>query len=197
MAHATPTLDQNRLRETLISVLDCAMPACAHIEYRLVGTGALLMHGIEAPTSDVDLLVKLREEVDAFGAALAPFECLVAPAWLPEGRQYYGSYRVNGVEVEISTVEIDADTDYAETFGRGPWNFFTSLACGAYTIPVVTLELRLITELSRNRPDRYEAIISHMQANGCDINFIQRGMASTGLPQDLQTQVLTQLTKSE
>lgn len=193
MAHPAPLLDQHRLRETLISMLDCVMPACAHIEYRLVGTGVLLMHGIKAPAADVDLLVKRREEVDAFGAALASCECLIAPAWLPEARQYYGSYRVNGAEVEISTVEIDADTDFIETFGRGPWEFFVSLSCGSYTVPVVALELRLITELSRNRPDRYEPIISYMQANGCDFDFIQRGMETTGLPQDLQTHVLTQL----
>jgi hypothetical protein len=57
-------------------VLDHAMPACAQIEYRLVGTGAALLHGVQLPAGDIDILVKEREDVDAFGSALSSFKCL-------------------------------------------------------------------------------------------------------------------------
>jgi hypothetical protein len=193
MGRPAPSLDQARLRETLITMLDHAMPTCAHVEYRLVGTGAALLHGVKLPAVDVDILVKQREDVNAFGMALSSFRCLSASAWLPETKQYYSNYDVNGVEVGISTVEIGSDADTIETFGRGPWEHFISLSCGSHAVPTVALELRLITELFRNRPDRYQPIMRHMQTNGCDIDFIQRALEATGLSQDLQEYVLTQL----
>ena len=192
MGRPGPSLDRARLRETLITVLDHTMPACAHIEYRLVGTGAALLHGVKLPAADVDILVKEREGVDAIGAALSPFRCLSAPAWLPETRQYYGNYEVNGVEVGISTVEIESEADTVETFGRGPWEHFTPIPCGSHTVPTVALELRLITELFRDRPDRYQPIIRYMQAKGCDVDFIHRGIGAAGLPQAVQENVLKQ-----
>jgi hypothetical protein len=169
------------------------MPACAWIEYRLVGTGAALLHGVELPAADVDILVRERDGVEAIGAALSPFKCLSAPGWLPGSAQYYANYDVHGVEVQISTVEIETEADIHETFGRGPWEHFTSIPCGPHTVPTVALELRLVTELSRQRPDRYQPIIRHIRAKGCDIALIHRGMGAAGLPQDVRENVLKQL----
>ena len=193
MGRPTPSIDQNLLRETLITVLDHILPTCAHIDYRLVGTGAALLHGVSLPAADVDIVVRERHHVDAFGVALSSFTCLEAPAWLAEMRQYYGNYEVNGVEVGISTVEIASDSDTIETFGRGPWEHFTLLPCGRYNVPTVALELRLITELYRNRPDRYQPLIQFMRAHGCDLDFICRGIASAGLTQITQDDVRLQL----
>ena len=193
MGHLTLSIDQVRLRETLIMVLDQIMPACPHLDYRLVGTGAALLHGVSLPAADVDILVRERHDVDAFGLALSPFKCLEAPTWLAETQQYYGNYEVNGVEVGISTVELTSDADTIETFGRGPWEHFTLLPCGLYTVPTVVLELRLITELFRNRPDRYEPVIQFMKVNGCDLDFIRQGIAAAGLPQAMQDGILTRL----
>jgi len=149
-----------------------------------------LLHGVELPAADVDILVKEREGVEAIDTALLPFRCLSASAWLPETRQYYGNYEVGGVEVWISTVEIQSEADTIETFGRGPWEHFTLLPCGPHTVPTAALELRLITELFRDRPDRYRPIIRHLQASGCDIDLIRRGMGAVGLPrfQEKKTQ---------
>ena len=193
MDRPPPTLDRARVQETLVTVLDHAMPTCARIDYRLVGTGAALLHGVRLPAADVDILVKERASVDGFGSALSSFRCLFEPAWLPEARQYYGNYDVNGVEVGISTVEVETDADTIETFGRGPWVHFALLPCGSHSVPTVSLELRLITELSRNRSDRYGPIIQHMQAYGCDIELMRRGMNAAGLPEDLRNDVLRRL----
>jgi len=86
MTHQTPNLDQARLRATLTTFLDHIMPTCAQVEYRLVGTGAALLHGVSLPAADIDILVKERDSVDAIGSALTAFKCLEAPAWLPEMR---------------------------------------------------------------------------------------------------------------
>ncbi|HSD82967.1 MAG TPA: hypothetical protein VLG46_03870 [Anaerolineae bacterium] len=193
MDHLTPALDQPRLRETLLTFLNHTMPTCAQLDYRLVGTGAALLHGVSLPAADIDILVKERSSVDAFDQALSSFKRLVAPDWLAETCQYYGNYDVNGVEVGISTVEVVSDADIIETFGRGPWEHFTLLPCDCYAVPTVTLELRLITELFRNRPDRYDPLIQFMQQHGCDLDLIQRGIAAAGLSQNAQEDVISRL----
>ena len=193
MARSNPLLDQVRLRETLTAVLDHAMPGCAEVEYRLVGTGAALLRGVRLPAGDVDILVKERKDVDALGTALAPFVCLFAPAWLPDDTQYYANYDVNGVEVGISTVEVDTDSDAFETIGRGPWVHFSLVECGPYSVPTVALELRLATELYRDRPDRYRPILRYLLTHACDMELIRRAMDAARVPQALKTNVLGQL----
>lgn len=182
-------LDRSRLEQTLIAVLDHTLPLYPDIAYRLVGTGAALLHGVQLPAGDVDLLVKERSDVDALSAALSPFKCLEPPAWLPEDRQYYANYLVNGVEVGISTVEVETDADFIETYGAGPWErHYVLLPCGPYFVPTVALELRLITELYRDRPDRYNPLIQHLRAHSYDLDLLRRG-----LPQAVRENVLGQL----
>ena len=142
---------------------------------------------------DVDILVKERESVDAFALALAPFTCLVAPAWIPHGRQYYAEYEVDGVRVGISTVEWETDADGIECLGRGPWEHYVCASCGPYAVPAVALELRLVSELSRDRPDRYIPLIQHLRENGCDLDLVRRGMEARDLSQAVREDVLDQL----
>jgi hypothetical protein len=186
-------LNLQQLRDTLIIVLDHAMPACAEVEYRLVGTSAALLQGVPLPTGDIDILVKERAHVDAFGTTLASYKCLFAPAWIPHGGQYYAEYEVNGVGVGISTVETETASDAIECLGSGPWEHYVLVPCGPYTIPAVALELRLISELARDRPDRSTPLIQHMRAHGCDVELVRRGMEARGLPQAMQEHVLDQL----
>jgi len=54
------SLTRARLQETLVTVLDHVLPVTPEIEYRLVGTGAALLHGVKLPAADVDLLVRGR-----------------------------------------------------------------------------------------------------------------------------------------
>jgi hypothetical protein len=60
-------------------------------------------------------------------------------------------------------------------------------------VPTVALELRLITELYRGREDRYRPLLSFMRANGCDLNFIVRGIETVGLAPALKDEVLRAL----
>jgi len=193
MSHPSPTLDRARFCPALTAFLDQTMPACAQVNYRLVGTGAALLHGVSLPVADMDILVKERSDVDALGAALAPFPCLEPPTLLPHGMQYYANYQIAGVEVGISTVELASDVDTSETVGRGPWEHYLLLPCGHHSVPTVALELRLITELYRHRPDRSQPIIQHLQTHGCDLDFILRGVAAAGLPSALQDDLRRQL----
>jgi hypothetical protein len=67
------------------------------------------------------------------------------------------------------------------------------VSCGPYAILAVALELRLVSELVRDRPDRSLPLIRHMRLHGCDIALVRRGMAARNLPQALQERVLGQL----
>jgi hypothetical protein len=159
-----------------------------------VGTGAAVQHGVDLPVGDIDLTFLERADVDAFGAALAPFECLEAPAWLPQARQYYANYLVKGVEVGLSTVEVDTEADYIETYGPGLWEaHYRALPCGPYQVPTVDLELRLITELHRDRPDRYTPLIHYLRQHGCDLDLVRRGLEGGQLAQETVERVLRQL----
>jgi hypothetical protein len=63
MSRPGPTLDRARLVETQILVLDHALPSCADLAYRLVGTGAAMLHGVDLPVGDLDLLFLERAGV--------------------------------------------------------------------------------------------------------------------------------------
>ncbi|MBN6057273.1 hypothetical protein JYK22_35445, partial [Nonomuraea sp. RK-328] len=149
--------------------------------YRVGGTGAALLQGVQLPVGDVDLLVARREDVDTFAEALSSFPCLYAASWLPETSQYFARYEVNGAHLEISTVEQETDSDAMECIGRGPWQHYVLIPCGSHSVPVVRLELRLATELLRDRPDRYEPLLDHMAAQGFDPDLLDRAMTARGL----------------
>ena len=177
MSDRAQRLSRTDVVRALSSVLDCLRRSRTVVDYRLVGTGAALLHGVDLPVGDIDILVRERGAVDAIGSALAGFECPDRPAWLPDARQYYANYRVGGVEVGISTVEVEYEGDTVETLGSGPWVHYADLPCGPHTVPAVALELRLHTELHRNRPDRYEPILAYMAQHGCDRELLERCIA--------------------
>jgi hypothetical protein len=174
MSRENPNLTIESLKTTLTTFFDLAGDLPTQVDYRLVGTAAALLHGVRLPANDIDLLVRHRSDVDSFGAVLAPFECLVAPNWLPDAKQYYGNYRVKDIEIGFSTVEVESDRDTIETYGSGPWLHYSKLPCEQYYVSTVALELRLHTELHRNRPDRYKPLLQHLQEYGCNHDLIAR-----------------------
>ena len=190
MSHPPATLTQERIRAVLIAVLQAAGQLAERGDYRLVGTAAAVLRGVDCPAADIDILVKTHADVDQFGAALAAFPCLDAPAWIAQSQQYYANYLVDGVEVGFSTVDIASDSDLIETFGPGPWQHYSLIACGPYRVPVVALELRLITELYRDRPDRYQPILSGLGQLGADLDLVGRGLAFIGLPPARQEEIM-------
>lgn len=189
----TPLLNEERLVQTLVKVLDHAGPILSQVEYRLVGTGAALLHGVQLPARDIDLLVKERKGVDLFAQALQPFECRTPPTFLEEMHQYYAEFVVEGVEVGISTVEIETRHEAIETYGPGPWVHFEHLPCGPYMVPTVRLELRLVTELGRQREERYCPILEYLRCYGCDAELVCHAMEAWEFDDTLQRNVLSML----
>lgn len=193
MTRADMSLDRAMVRETLTVLLDQAMPCCAAVDYRIVGTAAALLHGVSLPASDIDILMRRRQDVDAFSAALKNIPCLHEPELLPGDIQYFARYEVGGIQVEFSTVEIASDSDAVECSGDGPWKYFSLIQVGRHHVPVVALELRLITEVCRDRPDRYEPLIEFLLLHGCDAGLIGRGLERAGALATLRELVLARL----
>ncbi|MFC5819685.1 hypothetical protein [Nonomuraea harbinensis] len=182
------------------AALDTALTALravgANPVYRVVGTSAALLQGVHLPVGDIDLLVTRREDVNAFAAALSSFPCLYAASWLPEASQYFTDYDVNGVAVGMSTMEEQVDSDGMECAGHGPWRHYVLIRCGSHRVPVVRLELRLITELLRDRPDRYEPLLDHLGTHGFDPDLLQRAMTARRLPAERRRLVQELLARS-
>jgi hypothetical protein len=192
-ATVRPLRDAAELQKILSLVLDRADPEASGLEYRLVGTGAALAQGVHLPAGDVDILVARRADVDTFAAALSGFPCLTPPVWLPDARQYFARFAVDEIDVGFSTVERSVDTDTVECIGRGPWEHYVPIRCGRHVVPVVSLELRLASELVRDRPDRYEPLIEHARRHGADLQLIRRAMSDRDVNPILQQRVLERL----
>jgi hypothetical protein len=167
---------------TLDMALDALGTADTDTAYRVCGTSAALLQGVPLPAGDIDILLPSREDVDAFAAALSSFPCLYTAAWLPESSQYFTRFEVNGVEVELSTVERQVDSDAMECVGRGPWQHYVLITCGSHRVPVVRLELRLVTEFLRDRADRYAPLLDYMGTHGFDSDLLQRAMNAHRIP---------------
>lgn len=151
-------------RPELVAVLEkIFIQLDPHLRSRLclVGTSSALLQGIELPVNDIDLLAKNRETVNDFIAALSEYSVLSAPSLLDGGVQYFASITVSGIRVEVSTVEIPTKSTFKEVTGRGPWLHQNRQTIGETSIQAVALELRIATELLRNRVDRLMPLVRH------------------------------------
>ncbi|KMS73149.1 hypothetical protein ACM01_20495 [Streptomyces viridochromogenes] len=155
------------------------------LKCRLVGTAAARLQGVDLPVGDVDILVERRRDVDAVAEALADLPCVTAPQWLASARQYFACYSLHGVRFEVSTVEAPCDEDGWECQGPGPWRHYVTVDWGGHRIDCVRLELRLTTEFLRDRSDRYQPILAHLDAHGADLELLQQSMTVRGIPETL------------
>jgi hypothetical protein len=188
------TLSRAQVEGSLASILMRVPEA----EVRLVGTASSVLRGIELPANDIDILFYDRSGVDSwFGVLSAHFDPDRAPAWIADSQQYFARLHDGDVTIELSTVEIESDADTMECFGEGPWRYFDLVACGARTVPAVATELRLITEVSRGRTDRYRAIVEHLRGVGCDVALVRRGLAQAGVAQDATVQIIAELSPGD
>ncbi|MCM5557421.1 hypothetical protein [Pleomorphomonas sp. JP5] len=183
------TLTTGQLRDTLATVLDLVERE-GSFDYRLVGTAADLLRGAPIEPADVDFLVKTRAEIDTFARALAAFRCLTPPTWMDCCGQYYAAYEVDGVEVDASTVETPTESAFIESRGSGPWTHFAEIEAGERSIKAVAPELRLATELGRDRKDRAEIVARWLRDHGCDAALLESALDAQGIDADARAPVL-------
>ncbi|NUW45007.1 hypothetical protein [Nonomuraea rhodomycinica] len=182
MGDAKRPLTSTDAATALAMTLDALEAAGADPAYRVCGTGAALLQGVPLPAGDIDILLGAREDVDTFAAALSSFPCRYPASWLAGSAQYFARFAVNGVDVELSTPERQVDSDAMECAGSGPWQHYVQVPCGSHHVPVVRLELRLATELLRDRPDRYDPLLDHLGTHGFDADLLRRALDGCRIP---------------
>ncbi|WP_143659192.1 hypothetical protein [Streptomyces sp. SA15] len=180
-----PLRDRHELDAVLRTGFDLIGAVAPGLRYRLVGTAAACLQGVDLPVGDVDILVDRRHAVDAVAEALADFPCVTAPQWLASARQYFACYSLDGVGFSVSTVEVPCDEDGWECQGPGPWRHYVTVDCGGHRIECVRLELRLATEFLRDRSDRYQPLLAHLGARGADLELLQQSMTVRRVPETL------------
>jgi hypothetical protein len=171
-------------------VLDRIAPFIDAQDYRLCGTIAALLQGVFLPTRDINFLVRTRAHVEIFSEALEDYPCPAPPTLQADGVRYSATHIIRGIDISIGWLSSETESDGIETFGRGPWEHYVSITCGQHTVPAVALELRLVTELFRERPDRYKPLLKHLKKHGCDVPILRRGMDARELPETQQREVL-------
>ncbi len=161
---------------------------------RLVGTASSLLRDIDLPVADIDVLARDRDCVDRFFALAteAGATHVSAPALLatPFGGQYIADLEVGGVVLQCSTVESTAATDsprLRECVGDTPWIHFDLVEVRGHLVPVVASELRLASDVMRQRPDRWRPIAAHLAARGYDGALLAG--AFVGFPDELTDDV--------
>lgn len=183
----------DELRRLFSLILDQVDPDTLGLAYRLVGTGAALAQGVPLPVGDVDIPVGRRGDVDRFAAGLSGFPCLDAPSGFPTRDSTSRGSGSTGPMWRSVRSSGKPDTDTFECTGRGPWEHCVRVGFGRHVVPVVRLELRLVSELVRNRPDRIAPLIEHMRVHGADLPLLQRAMSERGVEPKLQARVMEQL----
>nr|BFE73549.1 hypothetical protein GCM10020092_068500 [Actinoplanes digitatis] len=74
--------------------------------------------------------------------------------------------------------------------GSGPWRHYVDVAAAGLLVPAVRLELRLVSELVRDRPDRYRPLIAHLRRHGGDLDLLRRSLRDRGVDPALRRRVL-------
>ena len=98
------------------------------------------MLGIEIATNDIDILFKTRKGIEDSHEILQKIGCLKKLEFLGiegEGGQYLAIYEIEGITMDLSTIEYEAQTDGKEYYGEGPWKHYEFIKVGKYDIPVV------------------------------------------------------------
>ncbi len=185
------SLNYQLVTDTLIEVFDQLGGTISNSEYCLVGTAAAVLHGVELPVGDIDILVRERAVVERFAEGLSAYSVLTPLSELEF--QYFFECEIGEVAYEVSTVEVETDSLYRETVGEGPWIYSSLLECGPYEVRTIPLEMRLATELTRRRPDRIEPLISWLRIHDFDDDLLRNAMGASSLSNNQVTDVFKQL----
>ena len=178
-----PLRDRRDLETVLSKGFDLIAPVAPGLRYRLVGTGAACLQGVDLPVGDVDLLGTgdLRRRGRT---ALVDLPC-PASTQRYQVLAYFARYEIDGVGFSFSTLEQPCDDDGWECQGPGPWRHYVSVDCGGHRIDCVSLELRLTSEFLRNWPDRYRPLLAHLATRGADRELLDQSLAIRNVPDSL------------
>jgi DNA-binding transcriptional MerR regulator len=177
----------------LMDIFDCISPVIPEDQYLLCGTAAGLFQGVFQPVRDINLLTKAHKQVNGFAQAMHNFPQVLKPTYFESKKLYCTTHLIRGVEVSMAALDdYRDDAEKGDTF-LNPWDHFSELQIGSYTIRAEALELRLATEIARERPRHYQPLIKHMQKHGADLELAQRAMSAKAISNNTVKKVISQI----
>jgi hypothetical protein len=185
----TTELTNTQITTALDLVLDRLHAPSPGRRYALIGTAAAVLHGVPTTAADIDIAVEHRATVDEaarlFGAA--------TPVWIPHSSQYFCAVKVQDIRVEFSTVENQKPSTHREAGGNGAYLHARAVRLDRHHIPAVRLELRLATEVARDRQDQTRHLIGHLREHGFDKDLLTHAFTAANVPAARQNTVLNAL----
>lgn len=202
------SLSDSEIFEALATVLDAAGDLVGSLRFCLVGTASSRVRGIPLPVGDVEFVAADRHTVDALFARISadlprlPVEhAAELQKFAGRGRAtdlwfYAAAWRVEGVSIGWATCEpvggmprdpmrLSADvravhvhSDVYECLGRAPWIHSDVVQVGDHAVCCVATELRLVSELVRERGERYDPIFDYLEDRPFDRDLLARAVTA-------------------
>ena len=179
--------------DILRDVLDCISTVISAEQYLLCGTAAGLFQGVFQPVRDINLLAKTRTQVDDFSHALRIYPQVEKPIYTESEKLYRATHLIRGVEVSMTALDTSQEDSENMVTSLSPWDYYTEVKIDSHTIRTEALELRLASEIARERPRHYLPLIKHLQKHGADVDLAQRAMAAKAIANDTMRKVISQI----
>ncbi len=134
------------------------------IEWRLGGSVALALQGLEISPRDVDLFLPSGDAACLMGETLGEF-VESPPHWRTSGpfASYYGHCRIEGVEIDLIGELVIETPQGSVRLGADSllWRWESSLPFQGWKVPSIPLEIQLVTYyLMPKREERVNQITS-------------------------------------
>lgn len=162
------------------------------VEWMLVGSAATALRGAAIEPGDIDVLLSTPAAVQR-AAAVFPsrpdrwpdedpatwHSSVSAPilTWTHDTTRWtFGRWTIDGTKVELAHLG-SPDTDrLGEAGGTAVWSAVGELEWRGISLPIVPIEVQIVTMIGRNQQDRLAATISAVDVQDLDPGLLRRAL---------------------
>ncbi len=198
----SPTSSEMAWQTALRQVLEVTHEPLSHakVGWAVIGSGASTLQGCRLPPADIDILFAEPEGVHQFAQFMSVFAVPRRPRegelWLSSREQpvafeppdpqkevwNFGRWMIADCKIEAAHIARPAgDPSMAQDWicepGPRIWPHIRHVPFGRYQVPVVPLEIRLGTELLRERKERVDEIVAVLQGQGHDRELLRQALS--------------------
>ncbi|MFG1909775.1 hypothetical protein [Kribbella sp. NPDC048928] len=180
------------------------------VDWMLLGSAATALRGAAVVPGDIDIAGRTEDDIVRAAAILPTPQSAPAdgPAdWIStaaapvlhfggaEERWTFGRWMIDGVKVELAHIDAPAvDGLMLETRSPLVWAHRQNLDCHGQPIPVVPLEVQLVTMIARHQDARLAATLAAVDPAALDLPLLRRAIAdkqsedpTLALPEPIRT----------
>ncbi len=163
-------------------------------QWMLVGSAASAVHGVDLSPGDIDVLARTPKDVTTLAAVLPSRDLPVRGDLDPQtflstkdepvvrfgGGWTFGRWFLDGETVEAAHI-AGVHGRLTETSGREVWRHRRLIRWRGRLLPIVPLEVQLVTMVSRELDERVRAAAECLRHNGYDEHLVRRAARDRGL----------------